>query len=151
MSSMRHEANTGTMQRFYPASGCFSMKPLLLRGFPASGPLRGTAGRGSFFGVFLNDPPRGRPFGGGGVHHKEDTKIPFYHHIRIQQFSWFGVRTSHPVNVSIHISNMKISCWNGSIFPPISLYKQRDISGLPDFKYAPCRDPQFRDDRERKE
>ena len=36
---------------------------------PASGPLRGTAGR-VFFELFITDPPRGRPFGGGGIHRK---------------------------------------------------------------------------------
>jgi hypothetical protein len=33
------------------------------------GPLRGTAGMG-FFEFFVTDPPRGRPFGGGGNYRK---------------------------------------------------------------------------------
>jgi len=38
-----------------------------LRGSPASEFLRGTAGQERFF-VFVSNPPRGRPFGGGGTH-----------------------------------------------------------------------------------
>ena len=41
-----------------------------LRGLPASGPLRGTAGQFGLPHPGLNrlTPPRGRPVGGGGVH-----------------------------------------------------------------------------------
>jgi hypothetical protein len=39
---------------------------------PASGPLRGTAGQEGFLEISVNDPPRGRPAGGGGVHRKSD-------------------------------------------------------------------------------
>ena len=40
------------------------------RGSPASGPLRGTAGHGRVKRDSLTDPPRGRPFEGGGVYPK---------------------------------------------------------------------------------
>jgi hypothetical protein len=32
--------------------------------------LRGTAGQEVFLNFIVTDPPRGRPVGGGGVHHK---------------------------------------------------------------------------------
>ena len=35
---------------------------------PASGPLRGTAGRSVFCEFLVTDPQRGQPVGGGGIH-----------------------------------------------------------------------------------
>jgi hypothetical protein len=40
-----------------------------LGGLSASGPLRGMAGQEGFLHLQSLKPPRGRPFGGGGVHH----------------------------------------------------------------------------------
>ena len=45
-----------------------------IRWLPASGPLRGTAGQITGFVKWYDigtviEPPRGRPVGGGGVHH----------------------------------------------------------------------------------
>jgi hypothetical protein len=43
-----------------------------LGGLPASGPLRGTAGREvSIVLILILDPPRGSPVGGGGVHRNQ--------------------------------------------------------------------------------
>ena len=43
------------------------MKNVLYTKKPASGPLRGTAGR-VFFECYVTNPPRGCPVGGGGIH-----------------------------------------------------------------------------------
>src|SRR5512147_1677925 len=58
-------------QGFYPARQGRYLNELKLRGLPASGPLRGTAGQGGFpetagtaFSLCtVMDPPRGRPAG----------------------------------------------------------------------------------------
>ena len=43
---------------------------------------------GFFFELFVTDPPRGRPFGGGGDHRTWRSVKKISYHTRIVQFSW---------------------------------------------------------------
>ncbi len=44
-------------------------------------PQRGLAGPGGLWGVLLPEPPPGRPFGGGGIHHySKFLNMPPLHH-----------------------------------------------------------------------
>jgi len=67
------------------------INPVILGGFPASGPLRGTAGQCSFADILTDSGlPRGRPFGAAQVVAK--AGLPF---LKITELNYFHGNASH--------------------------------------------------------
>ena len=93
-----------------------TMKIVPLRRTPASGPLRGTAGR-EFFKFLFTGPLRGRPVGGGSNHRIQNGNNPRF----ISEYYDFHGKCS----MKIRIGNIKyfgfISLVSGQDFMPKSI------------------------------